>query len=77
MKDKQYRTTTGLRNRVNQEIVGKLAQYLYENPTIRFGQALINLDILPIEKTLVASNDLKSVIYNEEPAIVLARMERR
>lgn len=76
MNKDQYKDITGVRERVNHEILAILSQYLFENPTMRFGQALINLDILPNNKTLVASSDLKTVIYSEEPAVILARMER-
>lgn len=57
------------------EILRRLTEYLESNPSIRFGQALFNLDINqfagnPPEK----KNFLLRDIYSDEDKVILKRM---
>lgn len=63
----------------NLEILDKLFHYLKENPTIRFGQALSNLNlathrIQPDEEVIKTSRRGYPNIFYEEPEETLDKM---
>ena len=61
-----------MRKEYNEKILEVLTKYLEENPEIRFGQALINLNILQIEKD-------KSVVFDpfsDESVDIYQRMRK-
>ena len=61
-----------MRKEYNKKILKVLTEYLEENPEIRFGQALINLNILQIEKD-------KSVVFDpfsDESVDIYQRMRK-
>ena len=53
-----------IRKECNTEILRKLTDYLRNNPTIRFNQALYNMDIITEENS-----------YYTEPSVVLKRIK--
>lgn len=64
----------------NLEILDKLFYYLKENPTIRFGQALSNLNlathrIQPDEEVIKTNRWGYSNIFYEEPEETLIKMK--
>lgn len=64
----------------NLEILDKLYHYLKENPTIRFGQALSNLNlathrIQPDEETIKENRYGYKNIFYEEPEDTLSKMK--
>lgn len=54
-----------MRRDCNRQIIDMLTLYLDAFPTIRFGQALVNLDIVPRPST----------VFYEEPDATLKRVE--
>ena len=63
------------RLRYNTEILYLLAKYLDQHPEIRFGQALVNLNILEREDTYSETPKYKDP-YNDEPIVIHKRMSR-
>ena len=63
------------RLRYNTEILYLLAKYLDQHPEIRFGQALVNLNILEREDTYSEIPKYKDP-YNDEPIVIHKRMSR-
>ena len=62
-----------MRKEYNEKILKVLTKYLEENPEIRFGQALINLNILQIEKD-------KNVVFDpfsDESVDIYQRMSKK
>lgn len=62
----------------NMSILFVLVQYLKDNPSIRFGQALHNLDIVKMDKVYIGNPLLERNVwvdeYNTEPEKILKRM---
>lgn len=66
------------RHDYNLKILDHLYDIVMKNPTLRFGQILVN-EILPSnlecwDNGSFNANDLKSLIYNEEPGKTLSRL---
>lgn len=68
----------------NLEILRRLETYLKTWPDMRFGQALINLDILTYTDIVSEQNDGTAVLHSviedpfyEEPAAMLKRMNEK
>jgi len=59
------------RQKANSEILNRLYQYITDNPDIRLGQALVNLDVLVMLPGLQTYRDP----FYEEPDIMLARVD--
>lgn len=61
------------------EALNLISDYLKENPSIRLGQALLNLNVLQDDVTYTPNcpprYKLKRNIIHEEPAVTLARIE--
>lgn len=57
-----------------------IKQYLQDNPSIRLGQALLNLDVLQDDVTYTPNcpprYKLKRQIIHEEPSVTLSRIEK-
>lgn len=75
------------RLKYNRLIIAKISDYLEEYPDIRFGQALIALNVLKVETTIFKDNvgdDAvnfeyqainSSSVFNDEPKDILKRMK--
>lgn len=68
------KASIAIRQKMNRKILLELSKRIENNPTMRFGQ--IMADALPKwrEEGLVKAGDLLSQVYNEEPAVQLARL---
>jgi hypothetical protein len=67
---------TEVRKSYNERILKELKDYLEQYPDIRFGQALINLNIIEIDEknsTLLFGPQYKDP-YNDEPITIYNRM---
>lgn len=65
-----------IRKEYNEKILKELTDYLTKYPEIRFGQALINLNILEIDEkrsTLLFGPEYKDP-YNDEPITIYNRL---
>lgn len=63
------------REKYNTEILFELIKYLNTNPDIRFGQALINLNILELDKnSTLLSGPMYKDPFNDESATIYNRM---
>ena len=60
------------RQKDNIEILNRLYQYVTDNPDIRLGQALVNMEVI----RSVPQNGVPTIIdpFYEEPALALKRM---
>lgn len=63
---------TEVRKRYNERILNELKDYLETYPDIRFGQALINLNIVEMNNDINNPN-IKDP-YNDEPITIYNRM---
>lgn len=66
------------REKYNIEILFELIKYLDTNPEIRFGQALINLNILEFDdknSTLLTGPKYKDP-YNDESVVIYERIKK-
>ena len=65
------------RTKYNVEILFELIKYLEKYPEIRFGQALVNLNIIETEND---PNTLDGIrykdFYNDEPVMIYNRMKK-
>lgn len=65
------------RLKYNTEILYLLAKYLDANPEIRFGQALVNLNIIETENDPNTMDGIRyKDFYNDEPIVMHKRMSR-
>lgn len=63
------------REKYNAEILFELIKYLNANPEIRFGQALINLNILELDKnSTLLSGPMYKDPFNDESVTIYNRM---
>lgn len=63
------------REKYNTEILFELIKYLNANPEIRFGQALINLNILELDKnSTLLSGPMYKDPFNDESVTIYNRM---
>jgi len=65
-----------IRKEYNEKILKELTDYLTKYPEIRFGQALINLNIIEIDRensTLLFGPQYKDP-YNDEPITIYNRL---
>ena len=62
------------RQECNLEIINRLGDYILSHPDIRFGQALVNLNILNIVYDSLGENPIVSDPYYEESVQTLRRM---
>ena len=62
------------RQECNLEIINRLRDYILSHPDIRFGQALVNLNILNIVYDSLGENPIVSDPYYEESVQTLKRM---
>lgn len=62
------------RQECNLEIINRLGDYILSHSDIRFGQALVNLDILNIVYDSLGENPIVSDPYYEESIQTLKRM---
>lgn len=62
------------RQECNLEIINRLGDYILSHPDIRFGQALVNLNILNIVYDSLGENPIVSDPYYEESVQTLKRM---
>jgi hypothetical protein len=64
------------RQECNIEILNRLGDYILSHPDIRFGQALVNLNILNIVYDSLGENPIVSDPYYEESVQTLRRMDQ-
>lgn len=65
------------REQYNKEILFELIKYLDANPEIRFGQALVNLNIIETENDPNTMDGIRyKDFYNDEPIIMYNRMKK-
>jgi hypothetical protein len=64
------------REEYNTEILFLLAKYLDKHPEIRFGQALVNLNILERDNSEYSEIPKYKDPYNDEPIVIHKRMSR-
>lgn len=65
------------REKYNTEILFELIKYLNANPEIRFGQALINLNILELDKnSTLLSGPMYKDPFNDESVTIYNRMAK-
>lgn len=65
------------REKYNTEILFELIKYLNANPKIRFGQALVNLNIIKTENDPNTMDGIRyKDFYNDEPIMIYNRMKK-
>ena len=64
------------RQKINRVLVEELSKLVEENPTMRFGQILMNYFY---ENTVIGQRhtEFESQVYNEEPAKTLAHLTKK
>lgn len=64
------------RQKINRILVKELEKIVEENPTMRFGQILMNFFY---ENTVIGQRHTRfeSQVYNEEPAATLAHLSKK
>ena len=68
-----YQTTLNVRQRLNLELLKNLEAIILSSPNIRFGQAV---SMFFKNKTNERYTEFENLIYNEEPAVTLARYKK-
>lgn len=71
---KTVKDSIAIRQKINRQIVEELSHLVEEQPTMRFGQIITRIFPQWRSEGLVSADDIYNVVFNEEPAIHLARL---
>ena len=67
------------RQEYNRKILNKLLELVEKYPDLRFGQLLVNCDVIQYEKNVLTDGDREDILtidpFNEESEIIWQRMK--
>lgn len=73
MNKEKYQEVIELRQKINLELYKVLGQILADNPSIRFGQAVM---MFFKNNTEERQTQFENVVFNEEPVVTYARLQK-